>query len=272
MRASIDRSLPASSESISSQFQMKFLLLSLLIGLSLTLPNCALQNQKSDEERAFLHMKIGNKYLVAGQHPAALKEFLIAEKLDPKNARLQNNLGLAYYVRKKYQKAEAHIRRAIALNPKFTEARNNLGRTLTKLGLFVEAINELKIATDDLTFKQPEASWSNLGTAYLAKGDFKKANAALRRSLEIRPNHCRTFTTYGRTFFELKKYNKAGLAFDQAIKICKNNSVEAKYFGALSYYRIDKKQQAISRLQEILSNSPNGVYGERADKLLKMMK
>lgn len=240
-----------------------------LIGL---LAGCA-SGGKSDEEKAYLHSKMGSKYITAGQYPAALKEYLTAEKLDPGNPNIQNNLALAYYVRQKFVMAEKHARKAINLKPEFTEARNNLGKILTKMGLFDEAITELTKATEDLTFKKPQTSWSNLGLAYFTKGDYKNANSALQRSLEIAPNHCFTYTTYGRTFFELKDYVRAGHTLDQALKICKGDKkMEAKYYGAIAYLRNKQRQEAVSRLQEIVSEHPEHTYAERAKKVLGDLK
>lgn len=256
-----------------SHFLRRLVWLSTAISCCFLLSQCATHREKSNKEKAYLHTNIGNKYLVAGQSPAALKEFLAAEKLDPDNAKLQNNLALAYYVRKSYVLAEKHVRRALQLDPNFTEARNNLGKILTNMGLFDEAIQVLKIATEDLTFKQPDTTWSNLGMAYFAKGDFKNANSALQRSLEISSEHCTTYTYYGRSFLELKDYTKASQALDQALQLCSGAiKTEAKFFGALSYIRAQKKDQGIARLQEIIEESPNLDYAERAKKLLNIIK
>jgi Tfp pilus assembly protein PilF len=213
---------------------------------------------------------MGSQYLLEGKYPEALKELLVAEQLDPKEPQIQNNLGIAYYVRGKYQTAERHIRRAIELKPTFTDARNNLGRTLIALGLYDEAISELEVACNDLTFKEPAKSWSNLGEAYFAKGNFEKAQSSLSRSLEIQPKHCQTFIKYGRSLFELKDFEKAALALDQSITLCKGEAAdEARYYGAISHYRLKKKQEAIARLEEVIKGAQSPYFSSKSQTLLQ---
>lgn len=226
-----------------------------------------------NNKQARLHMRLGTTQLQQGNYPAALKNLLLAEKSLPENAILQNNLGLAYYVRDKFELAEKHVKKAVFLDPKYTEARNNLGRIYIQLGKYDEAIKELKIAVRDLTFEKPENSFSNLGIAYFNKKQYKTSFKLLKKSLKIRRKHCQTYTYYGRSLYELKRYQLSADALQNAITTCEGVDDEAaKYYGALSQLKIGNEVQAKAILEEIKALSSDEKYQKRASKILTLLK
>jgi type IV pilus assembly protein PilF len=243
-----------------------------IIIMCFSLLSCAMRS-RNDSKRAHLHLKIGTAHLSNGNFPAALSELLKAEKMDSDNPVIQNNLGLAYFVRKKWDKAEFHIRKAIELEPNYTEARNNLGKVLIQSGNHKEAIQQLKIAAEDLTYQFPEKTYSNLGRAWYHLKDYNKALENLKRSLDMRRQSCNTYTYYGKALFALHDFSKSAPAFDRAIALCKNkNFDEPHYYSALSYYKLGQPESAISRLEEQLEQYPTGKYSAKAQKLLSIMR
>ena len=233
---------------------------------------CA-SRQPLDKSKAQLHLKIGTGHLNKGNYPQALEALLNAKKLDPENAIIQNNLGIAYFVRQKYSQAEGHLRKAIAINPRYTDARNNLGRTLIKLGLYQQAIHQLKFAAEDLTYSYPEKSFSNLGIAYFYNKQFKHASVFLKKSLKMRKNHCETSKLYARSLFERHKYQAASLAFDQASFQCqKEKSEDILYYGAMAFFKLDLREEAIARFEEVVGGYPKGNYLQQAQKMLNLLK
>ncbi len=247
------------------------MLRTLLIALVLSLTSCA-SREIEDSEKANLHLKIGTGYLTNGQYPQALDELLSAEKLDPDNSVVQNNLGIAFFVREKYSEARDHFQKAIAIEPKYTESRNNLGRTLIELGLIDEAITQLDIAVNDLTYQFPEKSNSNLGIAYFKNNNFSKAHQFLKTALQFRSGHCLTANYYARSLYELKKYKEASLAFDQASNLCKDEKLdEPVYYGGITFFKLNQFEEARARLTEVLTDYPNGQYAGQAKNLLDLM-
>lgn len=225
----------------------------------------------SYEERAQLHLRIGTAHLNNGNFPAALSELLQAEKYDDENPVIQNNLGLAYFVRQKYTLAEKHMRKAIELEPKYTEARNNLGRTLIELGLYKEAIKELQIAVDDLTYQSPEKSYSNLGLAQFKAGQYQQALKTLKKALDLKSDTCTTHNYYARALFESNYIAAASRAFDQAIQACKEQKFdEPHFYSALSFYKLGQREEAEARFKEVIENFPEGKYASQAREMLKL--
>lgn len=244
----------------------------LLFSLSLSLVACA-SKPAQQAERAALHLSIGTAHLKKGNYPEAMSELREAERLNPKNPQIQNNLALAYYVREHFKQAEIHFEKALQANPSFTEARNNLGKMQTERGLYGDAIQHLKVAAEDLTYKHPERSYTNLGIAYFKNGQYSLAQESLTRALRIRPQNCSAFNYYARTLFELSSYEEAAAAFDGAIRICgKANLPEPHYFAALSYTKLGQREEAIARLEKLIENHPSTEYSQKARAMLEMLK
>ncbi len=247
----------------------RYFILLLVLGL---MWGCATSNSDS-ARRAALHLQLGTAHLNSGNFPAAMAELLKAEKLDSSNPIIQNNLGFAFYVRNKFKEAEEHFAKAVRSKPEYTEARNNLGRVLIDLERYDEAIRELNISVNDLTYSAPEKSLSNLGLAYLKKNDYAHAQENFIKALQIQDKACTTITYYGQSLFGQKKYAAAAETFDRAISSCKKeNFDEPYYFSGLSYMRASKREQAVARLEELMQLFPESSYHAKAQTLLEILK
>jgi type IV pilus assembly protein PilF len=248
--------------------------LKILVLLSLAMTSsCGMMDKSRDREKAQLHMQLGSSLYSQKNYPQALSELLEAERLDPNNPLIQNNLALTYLVRDKMEIAETHFKKALALDPKFTDARNNLGSLYISVGFFEKAIEELKIATADLTYSEPEKSWANLGQAYFNKGDYSAAKEAFQNSLKERRESCYTMNLYGRSLFELKNYTSAAESLDQAIRLCEKSKFdEPHFYSGLSYYKLGNIEQAHARLSELVQLYPQSRFVQKAKDLLEVAK
>ena len=237
--------------------------MSLLLALG-----CA-SNPRDAQERAQLHLAIGSALLSQGKYPAALGELLVAEELDPKNSVIQNHLALAYFVRERFDLAEKHVREALRLNPDYTEARNNLGRILIERKQVKDAIKELKLALEDLTYSSPYQIELNLGYAYFLEKRYAESNELIKRVIQIDKENCFALTIYGKNLAAQKKYQLASQAFDSAIRQCKEASSEDPLFQAgFTYFQIQEYRRSKARLKEYLHRFNKGKYSQRAETLL----
>jgi type IV pilus assembly protein PilF len=244
--------------------------ITLAIGF-LALYGCA-SADKSDHERAILHMQIGTGYLAQGQYPQAINELTKAEQLDPKDPKILNNLGLAYFVRGKTKLAETKFHAAIVQDPNFSEAKNNLARVLIDEAHYSEATRLLREVEGDLTYPYPEKTLSNLGMAFFAQGQYKAAEDYLSRSLHIRRESCATASFYGRTLLEMKRIAQSAEALDQAIEFCRASHFEEPiYFSAMSYFSLGDKEKSRARLEELLKNYPQSKYVAKAKGMLELL-
>lgn len=226
----------------------------------------------NNKNKALLHLELGTTHLMRGNYPQALQELIAAEKLDADNTIIQNNLGLAYLVREKYDLAEVHFKKALLLKPTYTDARNNLGRLYVNIGLLDKAITELELAANDLTYEQPEKSWSNLGEAYFKAGKYDRAKEAFKRSLKDRRESCHTMNFYGRSLFELEEYSAASATLDRAVTLCENTKLdEPHFYSALSFYKVGKLEQARARFNELIHLRPDSKYSIKAKEMLEIL-
>ncbi len=240
---------------------------------SLTLVDCSSTPKPRDQEKAQLYLQLGTSHLQQGNYPSALRALLDSERLDPTNPITQNNLGIAYLVREKYDVAENHFKRSLELKPDYTDARNNLGRLYLDVGMFPRAVKELEVAAKDLTYDQPEKSWSNLGQAYFFSTQYPRAKVAFLNSLKSRPGSCYTMNYYGRTLFELKEFKTAAESLDQAIRLCEKSKFEEPHFySAMSFYKLGSVELARTRFEEVLQLYPHGSYATKAKEMLELMK
>ncbi len=225
-----------------------------------------------DEKKGQLHLQLGTSYLQAGDYPRAMAELLEAEKEDPDNPVIQNNLGLAYFVRERYEAAEKHLLLALKEKSDYSEARNNLARTYIEQGRFQDARDSAEKVLADLTYSNPEKAQINLGLSYFYEKNFEKALGYFSRATELRPDNCLAQNFLGRTWYEMKKYQKAGSVLDRASGICKRDLFEEPtYYGALSYYFLGEKKQAQIRLKELVQLYPQGKYTDKSKALLLEM-
>ncbi|MCB9025654.1 MAG: tetratricopeptide repeat protein [Bdellovibrionaceae bacterium] len=228
---------------------------------------------RRDPKKAHLHLSIGTGHLNQGLYPEALSELTTALKFDDENPTIHNNLGIAYFVRNKFSEAEFHLRRAVELDPKYTEARNNLGKILIEMNFIQEAIEQLKIADKDLEYTTPEKTKSNLGIAYFKNSQFQLSKKFLSESLRLRSQNCQTSNYYARVLFELKSFEEASIAFDQASNNCKGEGYdEPVYYAGLTYFKLNKKNLAIARFEEVMASYPNGKYAEQAQQMIDLLK
>lgn len=233
---------------------------------------CATSGTK-DAEKAELFLRMGSTQFENGNYPAALSDLLTAEQLDSKNAAVQNNLGLVYFMRQRFDLSEKHLRRALSLNNKYSEARNNLGRLLIEVGRFKEAEKELQIVIDDLTYSGVDNAYVNMGLAQFNQKNYTDAKANFLRAINSSRDNCIANAYYGRSYFELKEYDRAASALDTAIGFCQKALFdEPHYYSALTYYRLGDKDKSMARFSEIIKLYPDGKYREKSKAMLEMLR
>lgn len=238
---------------------------SLVLILCLFTLGCATSSVPENKKRSTLHTQIGTSLLTNGKFPEALGELLKALELDNENAIAHNNIALIYLFRERLDLAENHLQSAVRLQPNYTEAKNNLGRVYIESGKLDAAINVLKQATEDLTYTEPEKTFSNLGLAYFKKNQYAEALEATEKALQFDRNRCVSLNLYGRVLYAQKQYQAASASFDQAIDRCKEKDfAEPHYYSAMSYLRAGRTELAKSRFQDVAKMFPTTEYGKKA--------
>jgi Tfp pilus assembly protein PilF len=152
---------------------------------------------QSPERQAQAEYDLGLDALSKSDLRGALAHAKKAGELDDSNADVQLLLSTIYIAfcayspsECRYPDAEKHARNALKLKSDFRQARNTLGSILINEKRYDEAIQDLRPLTDDILYNTPEIAWSNLGWAYLEKGDATAAVDALSRAVALQPACC----------------------------------------------------------------------------------
>ena len=144
------------------------------------------------EWRAAVRMAAGRPDLEQGLAASlyAAQQYDEAETLlrklvkgEPGNAELHFLLGDCLLAKGDAEAATPSLRRALALNPRFPPVRAALGRALAVSGKAAEAIPHLEAA---LPYDDDGATHFQISRAYAATGQKAKADAAAKRSQELR--------------------------------------------------------------------------------------
>lgn len=234
---------------------------------------CASSSPPEQNDKAALHLQIGNDYLKKENYPLALKELLIAEELSPANPYVQANLGMVYFMRERYELAEKHYRKSISLKPDFTDAKNNLSRAFIEIGQYRQAEVLLKEVLADLTYVDFPKAYANYGVLEFKRKNYSSAITYFKKSLERDRENCFTQVYHGRSYLELKETPFAVLQLEKAIPFCSQiESDEAHFYSAIALYRNNQKDKARIRFEELIRLYPSGYNIEKAQKMLELLK
>ncbi|MDH3998180.1 MAG: tetratricopeptide repeat protein [Desulfuromonadales bacterium] len=94
-----------------------------------------------------------------------------------------NNLGLNQLARSNYQAAVSSFKRALRTDPKNKRISNNLAMAYAFSGDEASAIHIFKSSVGEA------GAYNNLGYLYLTKGELDKAEAALKKAMQLNPRY-----------------------------------------------------------------------------------
>ena len=254
---------------------MKYAFSALAILLAFTLSSCISARpkpKKSEREQAFLHQDIGVGYLKGKNYPAALKQLIIANKLAPNEPSILNSLGIAMYYRGRLDLAEKYLRQSLKINPKFTEARGNLGHLLIEKKKYSQALTNLSLAREDLTYGSPEKIHANLGRAYFYLSDYSMAEKELNLALKTNREYCIALFYKIKNLFYQKKYGKAYRLADRTELTCAaGDTEELLYYSGMSFFLAGKPEQAKNRFKKLIRKYPENEFAEKAQLAIATM-
>ena len=221
--------------------------------------------------QAQTHMKLGVAFLEAKQYHAALKELLVAEELYPQDPKLHYYLGIAYHGKGLPEKAIEQFCATLALDPNYAEASNFLGAVYLEMGRRDEAIASFEQALRNVKYDTPDLALYNIGRAWHAKGDERRALekyaealrrqpaspiapliemaageaslaagepaaavAHLRAAISLAPDEAEAYFWLGAAYRQLGKNSEAAAAYAEAIRLAPASELATQARGALS--------------------------------------
>lgn len=182
-----------------------FLALSLLAGC-VTETSGGRQTGVDKERQLATLVELGVTYMRNGEYARAKENLNKALEVDPKSALAHDGLALVFQLEQEFKAAEEHFKLAIKFDPAFTRARNNYGAFLFARNRHSEAIDQLKIASDDRYYAGRPAVFENLGVIHLAMGDVAAAETVFERSVALNPDQSRSLLELALIRHDQKRY------------------------------------------------------------------
>ena len=223
------------------------------------------------KNEATYHYQMGVSYLAENNVTSALIELAKAEKLNPDNPELLHHLGLAYFRKGKFELAEEKYLKALQLKPDYTAVRNELGVDYLEMRRWDDAINQLKLVSDDIFFADQLAATINLGLSYYGKGDYPKALNILRSVVVTSPNDPRARLHLGKVYFAMDKTDLAIGEYKKAIEIVPDYA-NAHYHLALAQLKSKDTAAAKVSFRQAILFAPDTEIGQLAREHLDTLK
>lgn len=240
-----------------------------MLASAIALSACAPVTQST--KPAAYHYQMGVSFIEERNYSAALTELTEAERQEPDNPDMLYYFGLAYMGKRRYDLAEPKFLKAIAIKPGFTRARNDLGVVYMELQKWDSAIQQLKIAKNDLLYEQSENATLNLSMAYLGKRDYTNAWQEVTTLLTHNPGNPIIYLTMGRILFAQEKTEPSVKAFRKAIELYPEYAA-AHYYLGVSLMKQNDLPGAKAAFLEAARLAPNFEVGRLATHYLDLMK
>lgn len=159
----------------------------------------------------------GRALLWKSKHHEAIQAYTRAVELDPKLIKSYNNRAIIYRQLDEYDNALADYAKMLAIEPDHPKALNN--RATLKLA--IEDFDGARADLDRLiaTGKAGPLEYRNRALSKRRAGDLVGAHADLQIALDQAPNDARTYAQMGTTWAWTGDWERALVAYEQAIAI-----------------------------------------------------
>ncbi len=241
-----------------------------ILMLMMMLPACENHAEKNANlaEAAY---QMGNAYFTEGDLTSALKELMKAYKYNPTSYDINHLLGLAYLSKRDLNMAAKHIRQAITLSEDNSKARHHLGIVYLEMEKYDNAIDQFKLASEDILYDTPAMAYTHMGWAYYKKGAYIEAERIYKKAIDKEPRYYIAYQDLAILYYDLKKYDKAIKQYKKAIKFYPKY-IDAWYNLAQTYFKTDNKEDAATAFNKVIEIAPNSKKAENARGYLELLK
>lgn len=184
---------------------------------------------------------------------AAFKQNLEAATINPRDSSAHYNLGLIHQQRGELNEARERFQRAIDIDPDELDAHYQLGRIARAQNRLAEAIGHFEqVVQRDQSHAQQEI-WREIGSTYIAAGQYGDARDVLEKFLDRRPNDPESLYLIGRAH--------AGLGDNQEATSSMQACIEAVKTAPAYKYRTEKRW--LNEAQQFLKGSRRAAVSSR---------
>lgn len=139
--------------------------------------------------KGMANLQLAQNYLRSGRLDVALDRANRAARMDPQSADVQVVLGLIRQALEDEVRAGEHFERAVKLAPNTGHVLNARAAWLCERGKYDEADAMFTRAAQDPFYEERTQSYYNAGRCAMLGGRMDRAEAPLRKGLELDPKH-----------------------------------------------------------------------------------
>ena len=241
---------------------------------------CATQREFDERtqirKQAHARFNLGVDHLNHDRTAPALREFLAAIELEPNDPRIQQGLARAYWRQGRPELAVQHLERALTLKPDMHSARLTLSGIYIQLQRYEDAALAAQQLVDDPTFARSWRALTNRGWAEFRLGRIDEARESL--ALAMRYDNTYWKATLNLGILENKEGRRLEAIalfrrmLDQQPPPPPLAEAEANYRLAEIYIALGQQQRAVEHLTAAAARQPSGMWGERSEKYLRLLR
>lgn len=181
-------------------------------------------DRANEEEKLESQTALGVGYMRNGNYDRARENFMAALDIDSRSPKAHNYLGLLNQLEGDPETAEDHFKKAIRYDPNYTAARNNYGAFLYAQDRYEDAVDQLKIAARDRTYRNHSQVYENLGITWLRLNEQEAAVEAFRKAIDLNRNQARALLELASIEFEARNYERARELYSRFDEISQQNA------------------------------------------------
>jgi len=185
---------------------------------------------------------------------ASFKQNLEAATINPRDSSAHYNLGLIHQQRGELDQARERFHRAIDIDPEELDAHYQLGRIARAQNRLPDAVGHFEeVVQRDQSHAQHEI-WREIGSTYIAAGQYSDAREALERFLDRRPNDPEGLYLIGRAHAGLGDQKEAASSMQACIEAVKTAPAykyrtEKRWLNEAQQFLKGRKQEAVGSRQ-----------------------
>ena len=204
----------------------------------------------TDLRQAYVLM--GDSHAILGRADEAVSDYQLGVALFPKNVDLLVRLALILHRQGLDDEAKPLFLRALAIEPKHGNAHQGLAEIDRGLGFLDRSAGHYEIALN--AFDGSASLWRDYAEVLLALREFKTADLALRKALQLEPKSpdARILLAFARR--AQGDYDEAVAGLDEALAL--GADVGARRAKALFLLENGRGDQALAEAEKVLSEVP----------------
>ena len=221
---------------------------------------------KADPNSAEAHNEMGLLLLKSGDPRAAFREFAQALTLRPNMIRPRFEMGLLHVMTRKLSYAEAQLEKIREIDEKAIEARLLAAEIALADKSPDKAVEEIKKAI--IEHPEKPSLYVNLGGIYLVKRDFKAAENAYRKALELDSKTHLARVGLANIYLALSNQEKAEQELIRATEADPENEALLHVLG--NFYTSTRKLDEFEKVyRNLLKKKPDSIVARK--KLIELM-